>query len=176
MEFGTLHFTKASDGLDLIASSTKAAIRQIDSLELYVAQIDDKLSDTVAFCAAYQIGMEQGANCVILEPKRGDRVWYAACVVLGTDKIDVNGAVRKQLDAKKVSFAPMEVATDLTAMEYGGITPIGLRADWPILIDSTVAQADKLIIRSGVRASKLLVTGHILATIPNALMMNLVKN
>jgi|GEM_PF-1919964 len=59
MQFGTLHFTKTSDELDLVAPLTKVAIQQIDSLELYIAQIDDKLSDTAAFCKAYQIGQNR---------------------------------------------------------------------------------------------------------------------
>lgn len=175
MQFGTLYFTKASDGLDLVASSTKAAIQHIDSSELYVAQIDDKLADTAAFCDAYRVGMDQGANCVIVEAKRADEVWYAACVVLGTDKIDINGAVRRHLGAKKVSFAPMDTATRLAAMEYGGITPIGLPADWPILVDSAVVQADMLIIGSGVRTSKLLVSGRVLAALSGVTLLDITK-
>ena len=41
-------------------------------------------------------------------------------------------------------------------MEYGGITPIGLPPDWPILVDEAVIQAGEVVIGSGMRASKLL--------------------
>ena len=30
----------------------------------------------------------------------------------------------------------MERAVELTGMEYGGITPIGLPATWPVLVDA----------------------------------------
>jgi prolyl-tRNA editing enzyme YbaK/EbsC (Cys-tRNA(Pro) deacylase) len=62
----------------------------------------------------------------------------------------------------------MDVAVELTAMEYGGITPIGLPADWPILVDESVAEHERLIVGSGIRASKLLVSGALLASLPNA--------
>ncbi len=91
-------------------------------------------------------------------------------------KIDINGAVRRYLGAKKVSFAPMDMATRLTAMEYGGITPIGLPADWPILVDSAVVKADKLIIGSGLRDSKLLISGRLLTRLPKVTVMDLIKS
>ena len=47
--------------------------------------------------------------------------------------------VRRRLDVRSASFAPMDEAVALTGMEYGGITPIGLPADWPILVDAAVA-------------------------------------
>jgi prolyl-tRNA editing enzyme YbaK/EbsC (Cys-tRNA(Pro) deacylase) len=53
-------------------------------------------------------------------------------------------------------------------MEYGGITPIGLPADWPVLVDSRVEQAEVVIVGSGVRRSKILVPGRLLASLPHA--------
>jgi len=43
----------------------------------------------------------------------------------------------------------MDAATAASGMEYGGITPIGLPADWPILIDEAVVAADRVVIGSG---------------------------
>ena len=59
----------------------------------------------------------------------------AGCLVLATDRADVNKAVRKHLDVRKISFAAMEEAVAQTGMEYGGITPVGLPSDWPVLVD-----------------------------------------
>src|SRR4029078_9411279 len=91
------------------------------------------------FCEAYGVTLAESANCVIVAGRRGDVTRYAACVVLATTRADVNGVVRRHLDARKASFAPMDDAVRLTGMEYGGITPIGLPADWPILVDAPVA-------------------------------------
>jgi prolyl-tRNA editing enzyme YbaK/EbsC (Cys-tRNA(Pro) deacylase) len=53
-------------------------------------------------------------------------------------------------------------------MEYGGITPVGLPADWPVLLSPEVAAAPELVIGSGIRGSKLLVPGEVLAKLPGA--------
>ncbi|MBY8854348.1 hypothetical protein K7G98_41355, partial [Saccharothrix sp. MB29] len=84
---------------------------------------DASLADTAEFCAHYGVPLSASANCVVVAGKRGDAVRYAACVVLATTRADVNGVVRKRLDARKASFAPMDEAVSLSGMEYGGITP-----------------------------------------------------
>jgi prolyl-tRNA editing enzyme YbaK/EbsC (Cys-tRNA(Pro) deacylase) len=171
MRFGTLHFTPAADSPELLAAPTAAAIGAADAsdaAEVLVSAIDPGLADTAAFCEHYEISMADGANCVIVQARRGERTWYAACLVRGSDRADVNGIVRRHLDARKLSFASMNDAVALTGMEYGGITPVGLPADWPILVDESVAGHDRLIIGSGIRGSKLLVTGAMLASLPNA--------
>ena len=89
-------------------------------------------------------------------------------MVLATTRADVNGLVRRRLDARKASFAAMDVAVVETGMEYGGITPIGLPADWPILVDAAVVAAGDVVIGSGVRRSKLVVPGKALSELPGA--------
>jgi prolyl-tRNA editing enzyme YbaK/EbsC (Cys-tRNA(Pro) deacylase) len=143
-----------------------AALREGD--EVLVAEIDPSLADTAAFCARYQIGMDVSANCVVIEARRGDKRTLAACVVLATTRADVNGIVRKLLDAKKASFARKEEAVERSGMEFGGITPVGLPGDWPLFIDGAVAERPRVIVGSGVRRSKLLVSGAFLARLPNA--------
>ena len=139
-----------------------------DAAHVLVAPIDPAVADTAAFCERYEISMADGANCVIVQARRGERTWYAACLVRGSDRLDVNGAVRRHLGARKLSFAAMDDAVALTGMEYGGITPVGLPGDWPILVDESVAVHDRLIVGSGIRGSKLLVSGAYLASLPNA--------
>ncbi len=89
-------------------------------------------------------------------------------MVLATHRADVNNVVRRHLDVRKISFAPHEDAVALTGMEFGGITPVGLPADWPVLVDDAVVEAGEVCIGSGIRGSKLLVTGADLLTLPGA--------
>jgi prolyl-tRNA editing enzyme YbaK/EbsC (Cys-tRNA(Pro) deacylase) len=112
----------------------------------------------------------------VVEAKRGDKTWYAACIVLATARADINGTVRHQLDARRISFAPMDKAVSLTKMEYGGITPIGLPRDWPILVDTTVVKTPHVVIGSGLRGSKLLVSGSLLKDLPNAIVMDIAQS
>ena len=117
-----------------------------------MAEIDPALADTAEFCAAYGSPMDGSANCVVVAGRRGEDTRYAACLVLASTRADVNGLVRRRLNARKASFAPMDDAVALSGMEYGGITPIGLPEDWPVLVDAgVVAATSAVVIGSGVR-------------------------
>jgi prolyl-tRNA editing enzyme YbaK/EbsC (Cys-tRNA(Pro) deacylase) len=94
-------------------------------------------------------------------------------MVLATHRADVNGVIRKHLGVRKISFAAQDDAVSSTGMEYGGITPIGVPADWPILVDEAVAQAGPVVIGSGLRASKILIDGTELANRPTATVLAL---
>ena len=69
---------------------------------------------------------------------------------------------------RKASFLPTGRAVELTGMAVGAITPVGLPPGWPVLLDRRVADADLVIVGSGIRASKLLVAGSLLAALPAA--------
>ncbi len=168
IKLGTLEFSPALTKGELLALPVKTALATlVNSETVGVAAIDAALSDTAAFCETYQIEARQAANCVILEAKQGTERAYAACVVLAHTRADVNGLIKKTLEVRKVSFASMELAVEATEMEYGAITPVGLPHDWPIFIDRRVAESEYIIIGSGLRSSKLAVTGAFLASLPN---------
>ncbi len=175
MKFGTLDFKPVNENKDLVSAPTITAIEANALQNILVSKIDPDLSDTAAFCEEYQISLSDSVNCVILEAKRGEKVWYVACLIQATKRADVNGTVRKELDAKKISFAPMEKAVALTNMQFGAINPIGLPKDWIILVDSSAAKLEKAIIGSGIRESKLLVSGALLASLPNSRVLDLTK-
>lgn len=159
---GSLKVEPASQHTDRLAEPVAKALPEGAGF----AAIDPNLADTAEFCATYGPPLSASANCVIVAAKRGGEISYAACMALGTTRVNVNSVVRKHLGARKTSFAPMDDAVKLSGMEYGGITPIGLPSDWPILIDSQVAAATELIVGSGVRDAKLLVTGTMLEALP----------
>jgi Uncharacterized conserved protein len=168
---GTLVAASALDHPDLVAPSVAAGLARLDptaARSVGVAEIDAALADTAAFCERYGISLAASANCVVVKGKRGGDIRYAACVVLATTRADVNGVVRRRLDVRSASFAPMDEAVELTGMEYGGITPIGLPSGWPILVDAAVAESAEVVIGGGVRASKLFLPGSALLALPGA--------
>lgn len=164
---GQLHTYPAPERPDLLAPAVAAAVPAVPA-DVLVAEIDPQLADTAAFCARYDVPLELSANCVVVEGRRGGEVRYAACVVLATTRADVNGAVRRRLEARKASFAPMDVAVSETGMEYGGITPLGLPSGWLLLVDRAVVETPYVVVGSGVRRSKLVVPGPSLASLPGA--------
>ncbi len=164
-----LSWVSTAEGGQLLAPPVSAFLDSWPSSQLVsVAEIDPELADTAAFCEHYGVRPSESANCVVVTGKRAGEVKFAACMVLATDRADVNGAVRRLLDVRKASFAPMAEAVELTGMEYGGITPIGLPADWPVFVSAEVAAAGPVVIGSGLRRSKLRLDGALLGTLPGA--------
>ena len=164
-----LDLAPAGERPELLAEPVLAALGQLPAgMPVLAAPIDPDLADTAAFCAHYRIPAAASANCVVTAGKREGEWRWAAVVVLATTRADVNGVVRRRLDVRKISFAPMDEATGRTGMEYGGITPIGLPAGWPVLVDAAVAAAGPVVIGSGIRGSKIVIDGAALAALRGA--------
>jgi prolyl-tRNA editing enzyme YbaK/EbsC (Cys-tRNA(Pro) deacylase) len=170
-----LNSLPALENLDLVGQPVVIALRALPpelAAAVTVTEIDPALADTAAFCERYGVLAEESANCVVVAGRRGEVAMLAACVVLATTRADVNGLVRRTLGAKKISFASMDLAVSSSAMEYGGITPIGLPLEWPIFIDRAVVDAGDVVVGSGVRRSKIVVAGSTLAALPNATVLD----
>jgi prolyl-tRNA editing enzyme YbaK/EbsC (Cys-tRNA(Pro) deacylase) len=168
---GTLDLAPALSRPDLLAGPVAAALAALPddvAASCAVAAIDPDLADTAAFSEAYGSPLEASANCVVVAGSRSGEQRFGACVVLATTRADVNGVVRKRLDVRKASFAPMDTAVELTGMEYGGITPFGVPAGWPVLVDTAVLAAPAVVVGSGIRGSKLVVPGSVLGQLPGA--------
>ena len=166
----TLDLVPALTRPDLLAPPVLAALRGWEGErpveQITVAEIDPELADTAAFCERYGVAPQESANCVVVAGRREGATRHAACVVLATTRADVNTVVRRQLDVRKASFLPTDVAVAETGMEYGGITPIGLPLGWPVLLDRAVARSSGVVIGSGLRRSKLRLPGAVLAGLP----------
>lgn len=139
--------------------------------QILVTEIDPAVADTAEFCARYGVDPAESANCVVVTARRGSSETLAACMVLATTRADLNNLVRRHLGARKVSFLSMDRVVAETGMEYGGITPFGLPAEWPLLVDAAVARTERVVVGSGVRHSKLVVPGPLLASLGKAEVM-----
>ncbi len=167
---GSLTWVPATDRADLLADPVAAALPGLTG-PAWVTEIDVELADTAAFTEAYGVPAEASANCVVVAARRGGETTLAVCLVLATTRADVNGLVRRQLGARKASFAPQDVAVAESGMAYGGITPVGLPSSWPVLVDAAVAATELLVIGSGTRGAKLAVSGAVVAALPGAVVL-----
>ena len=120
-----------------------------------VVPCDPALADTAAFCEAYGYALEDSANTIVVVGK-GDPPRYAACVLLATTRLDVNGTVRRRLGARKASFADAGTTLELTGMALGGVTAVGLPDDLPLWVDAGVLGRERIVLGGGSRARKLL--------------------
>ncbi|GAB2466012.1 YbaK/EbsC family protein [Xylanimonas ulmi] len=170
---GDLAWAPALDHPDLLAPNALAALRSWAAREagvadqVAVAPIDPDHADTTTLNDVHGLPPEASANCVLVAGRRGDVERVAACVVPATTFADVNARVRKLLDVRKASFMARERAVAESGQEYGGIGPLGLPAGWRVLIDARFARPGALALQgSGVRRSKVLMTGALLCALP----------
>ncbi len=149
-----------------IVETVRARLAELGAEHSIVA-CDPEFADTAAFCERYGYELADSANTIIVVGKVTPRV-YAACVVLADTRLDVNGAMRRRLGARKASFASADETRELTGMEIGGVTPIALPADLPLWIDARVLERPQVVIGGGDRASKLVLAPQALASLANA--------
>jgi prolyl-tRNA editing enzyme YbaK/EbsC (Cys-tRNA(Pro) deacylase) len=165
--FPALTSLPASGNTDLVAPPVAAALAAWSgATEVAVVEIDPGLADTAAMTEAYDIPLTASGNCVVVAGVRGGDERIAACVVRADTRADVNTLVRKLLDVRKASFLPMDRAVVESGMEHGGIAPIGLPAGWRVLVHEALLEEPVVVLGSGVRRSKLLLPGRLLADLP----------
>ncbi|ACZ30469.1 YbaK/prolyl-tRNA synthetase associated region [Xylanimonas cellulosilytica DSM 15894] len=170
---GALTWAPALDHPDLLAPSALSALRAWAELDdrvasgIAVARIDPDHADTATLNDVHGLPPEASANCVLVAGRRGEVERVAACVVPATTFADVNTRVRKLLDVRKASFMTRDRAVAESGQEYGGIGPLGLPAGWRVLVDARFAEPGALALQgSGVRHSKVLMTGGLLCAAP----------
>jgi prolyl-tRNA editing enzyme YbaK/EbsC (Cys-tRNA(Pro) deacylase) len=135
-----------------------------------VLPCDPDMADTAAFCAHYGFAIEQAANTIVVASKKVTPPKYAACVVLGTTRLDVNNKVSELLAVKRLSFADEQTTLDLTGMMIGGVTAFGL-GDLPVYVDSAVMKQTRVVMGGGNRSSKLLLNPNELTKLPKVVVV-----
>jgi prolyl-tRNA editing enzyme YbaK/EbsC (Cys-tRNA(Pro) deacylase) len=131
-------------------------LASLDALNVPYAtmEVDPDLADTATFCQTYDVVPEDAANCIVVA-SRDDPPALAACVVLATQRLDVNGTVRRRLGVRKVSFAPADLTHRVTGMTMGGVTPFGLPDDLALWIDPAVLERGEVVVGGGSRSMKI---------------------
>jgi prolyl-tRNA editing enzyme YbaK/EbsC (Cys-tRNA(Pro) deacylase) len=145
--------------------AVKSALDRL-GVEHELVACDPALADTAAFCEAYGYAPEDSANTIVVVGK-ADPPRYVACVVLATNRLDVNKAVKQRLGVRKASFADAERTRELTGMEIGGVTALGLPEDLPIWVDRRVVERDRIVLGGGSRSWKVVGPPALLTEQPN---------
>ena len=151
---------------------------EVDKIERHVAstlhsmgvkyewiEVDPNFADTVAFCEKYGFRMDHSGNTIIIASKKGEKK-YSACIVLGTNRLDVNKKVRSLMGISRLSFANSDETIQLTGMMIGGVTPFALPESLPIYVDSIIMDLEYVILGGGSRSGKLKVHPSALLQIP----------
>jgi prolyl-tRNA editing enzyme YbaK/EbsC (Cys-tRNA(Pro) deacylase) len=124
-------------------------------------------ADTAEFCAHYGIAADEVCNTILVALKKTPRQ-VVACLVRADTRLDVNHKVAAAVGFKRMSFASAEETAELSSMEIGGVTLIGLPQSVVILIDDAVFERERVIVGGGNRTSKVRVEPAELLKLPNA--------
>lgn len=166
---GTLTTLPARENPHLLGAPVAALLSTWQHADrVGVVAIDPALAETSATVEVYGVPLDAGANCVVVTGRRDGTERIAACVVRGDTRADVNNRVKRLLDVRKCSLLDHDRAVTESGMEYGGITPIGVPREWRLLVDSRVPSTGLVLIGSGIRGSKLILPGELLAHLPGA--------
>ena len=139
-----------------------------------VMACDPEFADTAQFCEKYGFEMQDSANTILVASKSEPKE-FVACIVLATDRLDVNSKVRKAMGVRKLSFATTEETTEMTGMAIGGVTPVGLPEDLRVWIDSKVLTRSKVVIGGGSRDCKILLDPNELLKLDKAVSADISK-
>jgi len=149
-----------------IEQGIKSMLKSME-VEYEWIKVDPDFADTAAFCDKYGFRMDHSGNTIIVASKRGEKK-YSACIVLGTDRLDVNKTVRNLMKVSRLSFANADETMILTGMMIGGVTPFALPELLPVYIDVMVMDLDYVILGGGSRSGKIKVSPSALLKIPGA--------
>lgn len=138
---------------------------ELHALEYDVLACDPELADTAAFCAHYGFALDESANTILVASKKVEPMKVAACVALGTTRLDVNRQVTALLGVKRASFADPELTVSLTEMMIGGVTAIGIES-MPVFIDAEVMNRSRVVMGGGNRSSKVVLDPRQLLRLP----------
>ena len=149
-----------------IEARVREALAALSIVDWEWIPIDPQFGDTADFCAEYGFDLPHCANTIVVGSRRG-AASYAACLVRGCDRLDVNRTVRRLMGVSRASFASAEDTSELTGMQIGGVTALALPANLPIYADQRLLEMDYVILGAGSRSAKLKVPPAELSKLPN---------
>lgn len=137
-------------------SKTNAA-RILDQLGIhyelreYEVDPDDLAAETVAA----KIGMppEQVFKTLVV---RGERTGIAMAVIPGNHELDFK-LLACAMGDKKADIVPLKEVQPLTGYIRGGVTALGAKKDYPVVLDETVILWDVISVSAGQRGTQLIV-------------------
>ena len=139
----------------------------VDELKIIydLIEINADFADTADFCEQYGFPLNNCGNTIIVAAKK-PRGEYCACIVGGSERLNVNQTVKILMGVSRLSFASAEETHNLTGMMIGGVTPFGLPAGLSIYADEKLLALDYVILGSGSRSSKFKINPAELRKVP----------
>jgi Cys-tRNA(Pro)/Cys-tRNA(Cys) deacylase len=121
-------------------------------LREYDVDPTDLTAETVA--AKVRLPVRQVFKTLVM---RGDRHGVVLAVVPGDAEADPK-AVAKERGDRSAATVPLREIEPLTGYVRGGVTAVGLRRPYPVLLDESALGFDRISVSAGVRGTQILLS------------------
>lgn len=101
----------------------------------------------------------------------GEKNGYGVCCIPACDELDLKKTA-KAFGEKKVEMIPVRDLLKVTGYIRGGCSPIGMKKQFPTVIDETACLFDKIYVSAGVRGAMLGIEPDALADFVGAKMVD----
>jgi len=121
------------------------------SYELKEYRVDE--ADLSAVAVAHKVGLpiEQVYKTLVA---RGDKTGVIVACIQGDHELNLKGLATLSGN-KKVEIVSLKEVQPLTGYIRGGVSPIGLKKNYPVFIDSSIEKLDVLSVSAGLRGLQL---------------------
>lgn len=139
-----------------MATSKTNAVRLLEQMGIphevreYEVDPDDLSAETVAAKIGFPI--EQTFKTLVA---RGDRNGVCLAVIPGNASLDLKALARATGD-RKVDTVPLKEVQPLTGYIRGGVTALGARKEYPVILDEFAQLYDRISVSAGQRGMQIL--------------------
>ena len=131
------------------------AVRILDRLkinyELIEYLVDESDLSAVHLAETAAIPIRHVYKTLVLE---GDKNGFFVCIIPGSEEIDLKKAAIASAN-KKVAMIKMKDLEPLTGYIRGGCSPLGMKKTFPVYIDDSAFNLEKIYISAGVRGMQI---------------------
>jgi len=144
------------------------AVRILDQhkidYELFEYEVDE--NNLGAEVVATKIGqpIEKVFKTLVLT---GDKTGVIVAIIPGSLEVDLKNLASLSGN-KKCQMVPLKEVLSLTGYIRGGVSPIGMKKNYPTFIDSSCNSFERIFVSAGIRGLQLHISPHDLSKITNA--------
>ena len=106
---------------------------------------------------------------------RGDRTGYLVCCIPCHEALDLKKVARASGD-KKAEMLPMKDLLSVTGYIRGGCSPVGMKKQFPTLLDETAILFDRICVSAGIRGQMMALSPEDLARLLHAKLCDLTQS
>lgn len=132
--------------------------------ELKEYLVDESDLSAIAVAQKVSLNIEQVYKTLVA---RGDKTGVIVACIQGDHELNLKGLAALSGN-KKVEVVSLKEVQPLTGYIRGGVSPIGMKKNYPVFIDSIITKQEKVAVSAGLRGLQLFMSPDDLISITKA--------